>query len=158
MILHLFVPTAVQWSKHFSSLERICIKLLISPGRWLFLWYTCAFLCVCHKGVFLTSPGYRQWNCRYNLYKLCSACIMINIRGEKHLEYILMVIRILQMMNCKALIKKQNVRAPDFHFPYAPPISCWQWTVTFKPFSTSKALVKGIDVNLLHSTLELLFV
>lgn len=42
---------------------------------------------------------------------------MINICGVKHLEYILIVIRILQMMNCKALIKKQNVRAPDFHFP-----------------------------------------
>lgn len=42
---------------------------------------------------------------------------MINICGLKHLEYILIVIRILQMMNCKALIKKQNVRAPDFHSP-----------------------------------------
>lgn len=61
-------------------------------------------------------------------------------------------------MNCKALIKTQNVRAPDFRFPYAPPISLWQRTVTFKPFSVSKALVKGVDVNLLWSTLELLFV
>jgi len=61
------------------------------------------------------------------------------------------------MMNCKALIKKQNVRAPDFHFPCAPPISRWQGAVPFKPFSTSKTLVKCTDVNLLQSTLEHIF-
>lgn len=105
------------------------------------------FVCVCHKAIFLTSPGYKQWNCRYNLHKLCSAYIMINICSEKLLEYILIVIKILQMMNFKAWIKKQNVRAPDFHFPYAFPISLWQWIATFEPFSTSKALEKGIYVN-----------
>lgn len=116
MILHLFVPIAVQQSKHFSSLERICIKLLISPGMRLFM--LCPHsLCVSLAGVFFPSQGYRQWNCRHNHYKLRSTYIMLNICGVKHLEYILIVIRILQMMNCKALIKKQNVRASDFHFP-----------------------------------------
>lgn len=37
---------------------------------------------------------------------------MINVCGEKHLEYILIVIRTLQTMNCKALIKKTKCKSP----------------------------------------------
>lgn len=53
-----------------------------------------------------------DWIGSYNLHELCSAYIMINICGEKHLEYILVVTRMLQMMNCKALIKKTKCKSP----------------------------------------------
>lgn len=56
MRLHLFVPIAVQQSKHFSSLERIYIKLLISPGMRLFV-MCLESLCVKLTGIFFTSQA-----------------------------------------------------------------------------------------------------
>lgn len=55
MILHLFVPFAVRRSKHFSSLERICIKLLISHGKWLFVMCLHS-LCVCATEAYFSHP------------------------------------------------------------------------------------------------------
>lgn len=57
MILHLFVPIAVQQPKHFSSLERIYIKILISPGMWLLV-MCLRSLCVGLSGIiFFTSQA-----------------------------------------------------------------------------------------------------
>lgn len=56
MILHLFVPISVQRSKHFSSLERIYIKPLISSGMWLFVMCLHS-LSVSLTGIFFTSQA-----------------------------------------------------------------------------------------------------
>lgn len=107
MTLNLFVRPAVQWHKHFLSLGQICLQHLISAGKYHYC--DMPLLLSAMKMYFSHACCTNDWIGSYNLYKLYSAYIMINICGEKHLEYILVVIRILQMMNCKALIKKKQM-------------------------------------------------